>query len=91
VIDDIVVAPQRLALYQDTIAVPTLHVIVLAPPVAVALARDAARGYKRVGDRWARLDDHQRRELGGIGTWIDTGMLDVDQTVDEVLRLTGDS
>jgi tRNA uridine 5-carbamoylmethylation protein Kti12 len=89
VIDDVVVGPTRLALYRDRVEVPTLHVIVLAPPLEVALARDDARGYKRVGRTWAHLDAYQRRELGGIGIWIDTGTLDVDETVDEVLRLTG--
>jgi adenylylsulfate kinase-like enzyme len=88
VVDDVVVGRRRLALYQDAVEVPTLHVIVLAPPLEVALARDEARGYKRVGATWAHLDAHQRRELAGIGIWIDSGELDVDDTVDEVLRRT---
>jgi adenylylsulfate kinase-like enzyme len=87
VVDDVVVGPKRLALYRQALEAPTLHVIVLAPPLEVALARDAARGYKRVGETWAHLDAHQRRELGEIGIWIDTGALNVDETVDEVLRL----
>jgi predicted kinase len=88
VIDDVVVGPRRLALYEDALEVTTLHVIVLAPPLEVALTRDEGRGYKRVGTTWAHLDAHQRQELGETGIWIDTGALDVDETVDEVLRRT---
>jgi hypothetical protein len=91
VIDDVVVGPRRLALYQEAVEVRPLHVVVLAPALDVALARDKARRYKHVGDKWAHLDAHQRRELRGIGIWIDTGTLDVEQTVDEVLRRTGRS
>ena len=89
VIDDVVVGRRRLALYEEAVEVRRMHVVVLAPPLEVALARDEARGYKRVGATWAHLDAHQRRELGGIGLWIDTGELDVNETVDEVLRRTG--
>jgi predicted kinase len=89
VIDDVVVGPRRLALYQKAVDVRPLHVVVLAPALDVALARDEARSYKHVGGKWAHLDAHQRRELSGIGIWIDTGTLDVEQTVDEVLRRTG--
>jgi predicted kinase len=88
VLDDVVVGARRLALYQDALEVPTVHVIVLAPPLEVALERDEARGYKRVGATWAHLDVHQRRELAGIGVWIDTGELDIEATVDEALRLS---
>ena len=88
VIDDVVIGPRRLALYQEALEVPTLHVIVLAPPLEVALARDEARGYKRVGATWAHLDAHQRRELAGIGVWIDTAELGVVETVDEIMVRT---
>jgi tRNA uridine 5-carbamoylmethylation protein Kti12 len=88
VIDDVVVGRRRLALYEEALDAERLHVIVLAPPLEIALARDEGRGYKRVGETWAHLDNHQRRELGGIGIWIDTGDLDVDGTVHEVLRRT---
>jgi predicted kinase len=88
VIDDVVIGAERLALYQEAVHIRPLHVIVLAPALEVALSRDEARGYKRVGDKWAHLDAHQRAELEGIGIWIDTGPLDVRQTVDEVLRRT---
>ena len=86
VIDDVIVGPDRLRLYEETLQARPLHLVVLAPPLDVVLARDAARGYKHVGDRWAHLDAEQRAKLAGRGRWIDTGALTVEQTVEAILR-----
>jgi cytidylate kinase len=82
VIDDIVVTRERLAIYTRRLS-PRL--VVLAPTLEVALERDRRRGYKLVGERWAHLDEEQRRELGGLGLWIDTSRQTPDRTVDAIL------
>jgi predicted ATPase len=81
VVDDILVVRERLAIYTDALAARPLDLVVLAPPVEVALSRDAGRGDKRVGERWAHLDAEQREGLGGLGLWVDSGGLDVAETV----------
>jgi broad-specificity NMP kinase len=84
VIDDIVVVRERLAIYTDRL--PSLHVVVLAPRVEVALERDDKRGYKRVGERWKHLDAEQRDALTAPGiVWIDSSDQSPEQTVDAVL------
>jgi predicted ATPase len=88
VIDDVIVGPQRLALYTDAIVARPLHLVVLAPALAVALARDEARGYKRVGERWAHLDAEQRSKLAGHGLWLDTSELTAEESVDAILAGT---
>lgn len=85
VIDDVVVGPDRLAVYEGHLAPRPLSVVVLAPPVEVALARDHERGYKRMGDRWAHLDVEQPEGLAGTGVWLDTAELTPQKTVDAIL------
>ena len=86
VIDDIVVGPRRLGIYREVLGERTLQLVVLAPPVEVALARDRGRRDKQVGDRWVHLDAEQRAGLGNEGVWLDTGQLTVEQTVDAILE-----
>jgi predicted kinase len=85
VIDDIVVGPKRLGLYERELVPRPLRLVVLAPPLEVALARDEARGDKRVGDRWAELDALQRERLRDVGLWLDTESMSVEETVDAIL------
>jgi tRNA uridine 5-carbamoylmethylation protein Kti12 len=86
VIDDIVVGPRRLGLFERELRPHPLGVVVLAPTIEVALERDRRRGYKRVGDRWAHLDRHQRARLGHVGLWLDTGDMTPQDTVDAILE-----
>jgi broad-specificity NMP kinase len=86
VIDDVVVGPQRLAIYTEGVRARPLHVVVLAPPLEVALGRDRRRGYKRVGERWAHLDAEQREKLAAVdAVWLDTAGQSPEETVDEIL------
>jgi predicted kinase len=84
-VDDVLPGRTRLATYEGILG-DDMELIVLAPPVEVALERDATRGYKTTGGRWAHLDARQREELAGIGRWIDSGELTPEQTVDAILR-----
>ena len=84
-IDDIVIGEERLAIYRRGLADRPFRLVVLAPPVDVALSRDEYRGYKRVGTRWVHLGAEQREKLGGLGLCLDTGELTASETVDAIL------
>ena len=86
VIDDIIVGKDRLGIYERGLGERPTRLVVLAPPLEVALARDEQRGYKRVGERWAHLDAEQREELGDSGVWLDTSSLTAEETVEAILN-----
>jgi predicted kinase len=86
VIDDVVVGPRRLELYERELRPRPLGLVVLAPPLDVALERDRERGYKSVGRRWAHLDAEQRDQLSGTGLWLDTAAMSPEATVDAILE-----
>jgi adenylylsulfate kinase-like enzyme len=85
VLDDIIVGRDRLALYRAGLGTRPLHLVVLAPSLEVVMRRDRERGYKMVGDRWTHLDGEQRAGLGGLGLWIDSGVLTPAQTVEAIM------
>ena len=85
VIDDTVVTRNRVSDYLADLRTRPLRLVLLAPPLEVALARDRARGYKQVGHLWAHLDDEMRRDLPGVGLWLDTSKLAPAETVDLIL------
>jgi adenylylsulfate kinase-like enzyme len=89
VIDDVVVGPRRLKLYRRLLRARPLHLVVLAPPLEVALERDRRRGYKRIGARWAHLDAELRAGLAGTGLWLDTAGITPAETVDAILAASG--
>ena len=86
VIDDVVVRKARLEDYLARLAARPIMLAMLAPPLEVALSRDSLRDEKTVGHIWAHLDGVMRREMNGVGLWIDTADLTVDETVDLILR-----
>ena len=85
VVDDVVVYRERLREYVSLIRSRPLALVILAPPLHVSLARDAARAEKQVGHIWRHLDGVMRNELLGTGLWIDNSDLSPDQTVDVIL------
>jgi adenylylsulfate kinase-like enzyme len=90
VIDDVLIVEERLAIYEEQLGgAGGFELIVLAPPVATALHRDATRGYKTTAGRWAYLDAEQRTHLGGRGRWIDTEHLTPEQTVEAIVSRAG--
>jgi hypothetical protein len=86
VMDFVVVTRKRLADYRDGLGGLSLKLVVLAPARSAALARDRQRPEKTVGDRFAHLETDLREQLRGIGLWIDSSGMDVEETVMEVLR-----
>ena len=75
IIDEAVVYAAALREYAELIRSRPLALVVLAPPLEVSLARDAARPEKQVGHIWGHLDEVMRRELPGTGLWIDNSAL----------------
>ena len=62
-----------------------VSLVVLAPPLAVALERDRRRPDKQVAHLFAHMDGEMRRELAGLGWWLDTSGLSVEESVERVL------
>jgi adenylate kinase family enzyme len=91
VVDDTVVARERLRHYLGDLRTHPLRLVVLAPPLEVALARDAGRGYKQVGHIWGHLDAVLRRELVDKGLWLDSAELTAEETVDTIMARLDDT
>ena len=85
VIDFVIVSRSQLGEYLAALSRWPIGLVVLAPDPRVALARDGARAEKRVAHHWAHLDPVMRRELAGLGLWIDNATLTPDETVDAIL------
>jgi len=86
VIDDTVVVRQRLQHYLSDLRSRPLRLVVLAPPLEVALERDRLRPEKQVAHLWAHLDAELREELPRTGLWIDTAETSAGDVVDEIVR-----
>lgn len=62
-----------------------VSLVVLAPRLSVALERDRRREEKQVAHLFAHMDAEMRRELAGLGWWLDTSELSVEESVELVL------
>lgn len=85
VVDDVVLEPQ-LARYREVLTRWPLCLVVLAPSVDVALERDAGRSEKHVAGRFAYLDLELRKQMQGMGLWLDTSGISVVETVETVVQ-----
>jgi hypothetical protein len=90
VIDDILIGERWEHLKPDLEGLP-FELIVLAPsPKAIAEERDADRGKRVLGEKWARyLDGALRATMTGIGIWVDNSDQTPEETVDEVIQRLG--
>jgi predicted kinase len=61
-----------------------VSLVVLAPTWEVALERDRTRAEKQVASAFGHMDAELRRELAGLGWWLDTSALTVAESVDRV-------
>jgi adenylylsulfate kinase-like enzyme len=84
-IDDVIIGKDRLGIYERALGARPFSLVVLAPPLEVALARDKTRGYKDTRGIWAHLDAEQRDKLGDVGLWLDTARQSPDETVAAIL------
>lgn len=81
VVDYVICLRRRLATYQELLAPHPVRFVFLDPGLAVAETRDRGRVTKRVLQHWRHLADEARDELSGVGLWLDTAHLDVEEVV----------
>ena len=84
IVDDVVLQPQ-LARYREVLSRWPHRLVVLAPPVEVALERDRGRAEKHVANRFAYLDAELRKQMQGVGLWLDTSGMSVAETVETIV------
>jgi predicted kinase len=88
VVDDTLGSRGRLDDYLRALRTRPVFLIVLAPPLEVAERRDSSRPEKTVFHIWSHLERSMRRDLAGVGLWLDSGDQSPDETVSEIeLRL----
>ena len=85
VIDYVIASAARLTTYLELLPDEPVGLVVLAPSIAVARARDRERPDKHVLSAWAHLHDQLAEELGDRGLWLDTSNLTVPATVNAIL------
>ena len=85
IVDDVVLQLQ-LARYREVLSRWPIRLVVLAPPVNIAVERDRGRPEKHVADRFAYLDAELHKQMQGLGLWLDTSGLSVAETVDVIIR-----
>jgi len=85
VMDDVVTGRSELDLHLQLLGERPLYFIVLAPDLEVAVARDAGRK-ESVLDVWRHLDADLRSSLEGVGLWLDTSDMTVDETIAAVFE-----
>jgi hypothetical protein len=85
VIDYVIASAARLRTYLELLPDEPVGLVVLAPSIAVARARDRERPDKHVLSAWAHLHDQLAQELGDHGLWLDTSNLTVAATVNAIL------
>lgn len=86
VIDDALNDLDRLQRLVTAVAPEQLHLVVLDPPVEVALRRDAGRGEAAVAARWEHLYVSIREQLAGIGLHLGDASRTPEQIAADVLR-----
>ncbi len=84
VVDDVVLQLQ-LARYRKILSRWPIRLVVLAPPVEIAIERDRDRTEKHVADRFAYLDVELRKQMHGLGLWLDTSGMSVQETVEAII------
>lgn len=84
VVDDVITHPNVLRQVTDGMDCRPIYLVVLAPPLEVAAARDAGRD-KHVFETWKHLDLELRTTMTDHGLWVDDGALSVAEVVDLIL------
>ena len=87
VIDEIIIGERYEHLKQNLAGLP-FEIVVLAPRLEVVVnERDAGRGKRVLGDKWAAyLDRELRATMAETGIWIDNSDQTPEETVDEIAR-----
>jgi len=87
VVDEIIIGERYDHLKED-LAGLSFDLVVLAPrPDVVAKQRDAGRGKRVLGEKWAAyLDRELRTTMAETGIWIDNSDQTPEETVEEIVR-----
>ena len=85
VVDDVFVYIERCRRFLSLLEARPLYMAVLAPCIEVAEERDQLRPEKTVFHLWSHLDAVMRREMKGLGCWIDSSRQTPEETATEVL------
>ena len=86
VVDEVVPDREDLDYYLDHISARPVHLVVLAPALEVCQQRNAARAAEdRVDYDFSEYDAELRRELAGLGWWLDTADQTPEETADLIL------
>ena len=84
IVDDVILRLQFVQ-YRRILSRWPLRLVVLAPPINVALERDNGRSEKHVAARFDYLDSEMRDQMRGTGLWLDTADMSITETVEAVL------
>ncbi len=84
IIDDVVVTPDVLRLFQTDLRSRPLWFVVLAPRLDILRKRDARRD-KHLLEVWGYLDSVLRQQMAEIGLWIDLSDMTIEETVEAIL------
>ncbi len=90
VIDDVFVFKARLQRFLRFLSARPVYLAMLAPNIDVVRHRDATRPDKTVFHIWSHLDEVMRREMVGVGVWIDSSGMSAEETADEVVSRAWD-
>ena len=85
VVDDVILRLQ-LARYREVLSRWPVRMVVLMPPVEVALERDRGRVEKHVAGRFAYLDAELREQMQGLGLWLNTSGMSAAETAEAIIR-----
>ncbi|WP_199037655.1 AAA family ATPase [Glycomyces salinus] len=86
VVDHIIETRAELELFAQRQKTRPLMLVVLCPPLEVARHRNETRDPQtRVDYDFAPLAQNQRRELGGLGWWLDSGEQRPEDTADLIV------
>jgi hypothetical protein len=90
VMELVVETRQELAFIAGRLRARPLMLVVLCPPLEEARRRNATRLVEeRVDFDFAPLAKNQRRELGGLGWWLDSGELTAEETAELIVAEAG--
>ncbi|MGL5405837.1 MAG: AAA family ATPase [Propionibacteriaceae bacterium] len=82
VIVDSLLIPRHAKIFFDLVPQEHCYYVHLAPQRSVGLARDAARGIKKVGDQYDWVE-REFAAFSGLGIWIDSTQQSPQETIAE--------
>ena len=91
VIDYVITTRSNLDYFKRELSGLQIRLVNLVPRLEIAMARDALRAEKHIGDRYAYIDSEIREGLDGAGLWVDTSDMTPQQTLDYIMEHSKDA